>query len=989
MSLSLVAGVQIDAGFKPVFAGGSSGHFDAVQPDGKLLVNGLAARYNPDGTRDTGFSAPTTLGNIRQVLVAQDGKIVVWSTAPAGDTLSLLNTDGSLNAVLGTAISPMSLDAIAVQADGKVIVSGSVTINGSQHGTLVRLNRDGTRDTTFDAGAGPDAQVESLSIQADGKVVAAGYFTTFDNTAHGQLVRLNVDGTVDPTFTFAPTVASSVTTAAVLPGGKIIAAVRQTIMHGLYQAIRLNADGSQDAVLGAFDGGSGAIYALTPLADGSVLFGGGFSTFADTPVCNLGRLDSSGALDPSFAAGGIDADVKAVAVDGSGRIYVNLSANTMLRLSATGQPDPAFVVGAAQSGTVFAAAGQADGHIVAVGDFMSVDGMVRTGVCRFQADGAVDPSFSPGAPLSWNNDPGIGVPNSAAVAVQPDGSVIVGGTFTIGGAAPRAGLARFRSDGSIDTAFTATLNAGGAVSSLLTLSDGRVVIGGNFSSVNGQARGNIAAFLADGSLDPVFGATITTNGAVTKLAARSSGGLFIAGSFTTVGGSRRNQLAALANDGTLDGGFAPATLTSTDTITALTGTNDGGVVIAIPKARSSTGYDRAQLVRLDATGAVAASFTFPFDINATFTALTSDAQGGIIAGYSVLEGIGFGASKAYYYLHRFTATGAFDSDFDIGNGLSGNTNALFVAADGTLIVGGSFTTIDDLSVSPLVRFTPAQTAPTRLVNISSRAGTDVGASVLTAGFVIAGSQPKTVLIRAVGPTLSTQGITGPLPDPFLSIYRLGATTPFATNSQWTANQVAHSGVLDQGFNVAVTGQRLGAFALQNNVEAAVVVTLDPGLYTALVSGESGTAASGVSLVEVYDANRPTGDRRLVNISSRARVNAGEQVLIGGFVIAGSTPQKVLIRAVGPTLSTMGVDGALADPKFDLYSMASGKINENDNWGGTTELSAAFAATGAFALPTNSKDAALLTTLQPGAYSVIVSGVGGTSGVALVEVYLVP
>jgi hypothetical protein len=168
------------------------------------------------------------------------------------------------------------------------------------------------------------------------------------------------------------------------------------------------------------------------------------------------------------------------------------------------------------------------------------------------------------------------------------------------------------------------------------------------------------------------------------------------------------------------------------------------------------------------------------------------------------------------------------------------------------------------------------------------------------------------------------------------------------------------------------------------------VTLPPGGYTVQVAGNgTGAAAQGVAIVEVYEAD--ANPSSLMNLSCRARVGTGADILIAGFTISGAESKRILIRAVGPTLSNLGVTGTLADPKLDLIRQgapaATANIASNDNWDAT--LASTFAGVGAFALTPGSRDAALVVTLAPGSYTAQVSGVGNTTGVAIVEVYELP
>jgi hypothetical protein len=187
---------------------------------------------------------------------------------------------------------------------------------------------------------------------------------------------------------------------------------------------------------------------------------------------------------------------------------------------------------------------------------------------------------------------------------------------------------------------------------------------------------------------------------------------------------------------------------------------------------------------------------------------------------------------------------------------------------------------------------------------------------------------------------------------------------------------------------------VGAFALSGTPvrdSAIYNPALSPNSYSIQITGKNN--ATGIALAEIYDATPSAGfgatTPRLVNVSARTQVGTGDNILIAGFAVGGQTAVRVLIRAVGPTLGAFGVGGVLTDPKLEVYSGTS-KINENDNWGGTTELKSAFTSVAAFALAAdNSRDAALVATLNPGTYTVQISGVAATTGVALVEIYELP
>jgi hypothetical protein len=278
------------------------------------------------------------------------------------------------------------------------------------------------------------------------------------------------------------------------------------------------------------------------------------------------------------------------------------------------------------------------------------------------------------------------------------------------------------------------------------------------------------------------------------------------------------------------------------------------------------------------------------------------------------------------------------------------------------------------------------TTPSRLTNLSVRSTAASGSQTLIAGFVVSGSGSKSVLARGIGPALAPFGVTGILPDPVLSLFN-GAGAKLASDAGWGGSQA-----LINVFN------QVGAFALPSgSKDSAMDQTLPAGPYSAQVSSAGG--GSGIVLVEVYDADSGPTSSRFANLSARSQVGTGAQALIAGFYIAGNSYETVLVRGVGPGLSPFGVSGVLAAPQLTLYDSAGNPIASNSGWSssitlGSSSTQAAVAAAtantfsqvGAFSLPASSADSALVATLPPGSYSANVSGVGNTTGVALVEVY---
>ena len=250
---------------------------------------------------------------------------------------------------------------------------------------------------------------------------------------------------------------------------------------------------------------------------------------------------------------------------------------------------------------------------------------------------------------------------------------------------------------------------------------------------------------------------------------------------------------------------------------------------------------------------------------------------------------------------------------------------------------------------------------------------------MIAGFIVQGSAPKRVLIRAAGPSLTQFGVPNALANPRLELHDTNNT--IGMNDNWQTTQIGGVIASDQVAEIQNSG-----LAPRDPLESALIATLAPGTYTAIVQGvNSGT---GVGIVEAYDLNAASGSI-LANISTRGFVQTGDNVMIGGFFIV-TQPTRVIIRATGPSLTQFGVPDALANPQLELHD-ATSLIGRNDDWqttqiGGLITSDQVAAIQNSQLAPTNPAESAIIATLPPGSYTAIVRGVNNTTGNALVEVY---
>ena len=241
-----------------------------------------------------------------------------------------------------------------------------------------------------------------------------------------------------------------------------------------------------------------------------------------------------------------------------------------------------------------------------------------------------------------------------------------------------------------------------------------------------------------------------------------------------------------------------------------------------------------------------------------------------------------------------------------------------------------------------------------------------GDNVLIGGFIVSGTEPKRMVLRALGPSLSGFGLSDVLADPVLSVYNSSGTL-IASNDNWQSDP--------NHFIVEANG-----LAPANLLESATVQTLAPGAYTVIVTGKDATP--GIGLVEVYDISTPA-HATFVNMSTRGAVGTLDNVLISGFIVGDVESATVVVRALGPSLASFGVSGVLSDPILTIYDSTGSAIASNDNW--QDNVNAIDVQRNGLA-PSNPSESALVLHLPAGAYTAIVSGANGGTGVALAEVY---
>lgn len=632
------------------------------------------ARLNSDGTLDTSF-APTGSGldsDVAEFCLQGDGKLLVGGsfTSYNGTTrpyAARLNSDGSLDASFAPTGSGLNDEvyALSLQGDGKLLVGGAFTAyNGTPRSYVARLNSIGTLDTSFAlSGSGFNNTANAISLQSDGKVVVGGNFISYNGTARPRIARLNSDGTLDTTFAQTGSgLGNFVSALSLQSDGKVLVGGSFASYNGTSRPsiARLNSDGSLDTSFGPTGSGlDNAVNALSLQSDGKLLVGGLFTSYNGTSRPYVARLNSDGSLDTSFApiGLGLNSTVTSLSLQSDGKLlvggYFTSSSGRpyVARLNSDGAPDTAFATtGSGLNFQVYALSFRSDGKLLVGGAFTSYNGASRPSVARLNSDGTIDTGFAPtGSGLS-----GL----VYALSLQSDDRPLVGGSFTSYNGTSRPYVARLNSDGTLDAGFAPTGSGlSGFVYALSGQSDGKVVVGGNFTSYNGTPRPYVARLNSDGTLDTGFAQTGSgLDGQVETLSLQSDGKVLVGGGFTSYNGTSRPYVARLNSDGTLDPSFAPAGSGLNGGVEALSLQSDGRLM-AGGLFTSYNGTNLSFVARLKSDGTLDASFApMGAGFNSSVYALAPQSDGKVVVG----GGFTSYASSTVNYLVRLTYIGTAD-----------------------------------------------------------------------------------------------------------------------------------------------------------------------------------------------------------------------------------------------------------------------------------------------------------------------------------------
>jgi uncharacterized delta-60 repeat protein len=691
--------------------------------------------FGQSGTIDLSFNNVGTGldGQVNASVLQPDGKIIVVGAFTYYDPNSLtsrnrvarLNSDGSLDYTFNPGTGANSaVRSVCLQPDGKIIIAGNFTSfnNNSNYKYIARLNSNGSLDNTFNlTGTGFDNSIYTVSIQSTGKIIVGGFFNNYNGNANSDyFIRLNSNGTFDDSFNVSGTVSGSgaqyyVFNTKIQSDDKIIIVGIFNNYNGVARKsiARVNSDGSLDT---SFNPGTGLtlssntfLSAIAIEQNGSIIIGGAFNKYDDTNRPGIARLNSNGTLDlstfnatsmlfygsPYFQTICLENDGKiivGIGVGGGGTLRTEYGSGTLFRLDNNGDFDSSFIC---STSAVLSSLIQPDGKIIIAGSFDSCNGVSRSKIARINSASIGDVYNN--VDLTFNNS-GTGLDNAIFTsALQLDGKIIVGGSFTnynISNTVSRNYIARLKSDGLIDTTFDPGSGFNGNVQTVALQPNGKVLVGGYFTSFNGFSTNRIARLNTDGSLDTSFSITSGADAEIFSIILQPNGKIIVAGNFLTFNGdTTKKYICRLNTDGSIDTSFNTIGIGLDSNIRTVSLQSDGKIIIA-GYFSNYNGISRNKLARLNSDGSLDTSFDVGIGPDGLVRTSAIDSNGKILIGgdFSNVNGV------VRYRLARFNSNGTFDNSYNNNPGpvypFSSPGNAtiynILIQPDDRVLLGGNF-----------------------------------------------------------------------------------------------------------------------------------------------------------------------------------------------------------------------------------------------------------------------------------------------------------
>lgn len=650
-------------------------------------------------TIDNGLNGDGFDKTIRTLSLQSDDKLIV-----GGDYLNLngipssylnrLQPDGTIDESFstGTGINGKVYDS-HIQPDGKIIIAGSFTaFNDISAGRLIRLNQDGSQDTTLNTSIGAtNGIIYKACLQSDGKIIIVGSFTKYNNITVNRIARILPNGALDTSFSTGSGSASNITNVAVLPDGKVIIAGNFTSFNATpaNRVLRLLSDGRIDVSFNVGSGFNDDVNAMVLQSDGKIILGGKFTDYNGTRSNRIIRLNSDATIDNNFLTGsGLNVEaVQTLKADAFGNIMVGGSfkgfydgneVNRLFFLNSNGTLKENFDIGSGPgSASVLALANATDGSWYIGGSFSVFDGQNQGRLAKVNADGEHDTSYLAA---------GIGFDNivQKVLALQ-NKKTMVFGNFTSFNGSFSSRITRLLENGMSDDTFNSGKSgANNLIKTAALQVDGKIIIGGNFTKYNEVPTNRLIRILSDGAIDNTFYIGSGFKSQVYAIAVQDKK-VLVAGNFTTYNDVPAGRIVRLLEDGSRDTGFNVG-LGADAIIEALLIQADGKILVA-GRFNTFNGQPFSRLVRLNYDGSIDSDFNVGVGFDKLVYALALQSDQKIIVGGSFLSYNGASQRR----ILRLNTNGSLDVTFDSGAAFSnGDVLSLLVQPDDRILVGGTF-----------------------------------------------------------------------------------------------------------------------------------------------------------------------------------------------------------------------------------------------------------------------------------------------------------
>lgn len=692
------------------------------QSDGKIIVGGdnfselpykRMMRCNLDGSFDETFNVGNGPdGTITTIDIQADGKILVGGLLNSfnGQSrygIARLNTDGSLDSTFNPNLNGYVLE-LKILNDGKILIGGSFTsVNGVGRNYLAKLNNDGSLDATFDIGTGFNNNISCIKEQADQKLIIGGAFTNFNGSTQNRIIRLNADGSKDNTFIIGNGFNSSVLEID-LQNDKIIAVGNFTTYNSINsnKIARLNNNGNFDNSFTIGTGFNNSCLTVKVLNDNKIVVGGNFTNFNNVERNLIAKLNEDGTLDSSFNLGSIAVElsiqipfyVNTIILLNSNEFFVGgntphfnyVYRNGMMICQNNGNIT-SFNDGTGINGNVSYMLNSNDGKYFVFGRFNKFNGLTNKNLVKINNNGTIDSSFNTG----------LGTSNTVLTAdIQNDNKIIIGGYFTKFNSLTKNYITRINPDGSIDNSFNIGNGFNNYVTKLKILSDGKILVLGQFTSYNGTNVNKLIKLNTDGTIDTSFNIG-PINGSIITFEIDLNNKILIGGYFSNLNGTPVNSLVRLNQDGSIDTSLQ--ILYQTNNLIKQINVQNDGKIILTGDFTTFNNITANSIIRINDDGTTDTSFNtgngffYPTGASISFTKILPDNKILICGNFD-----SYNSTPIINFL-RLNNDGSLDTTFNSGFELANNRIATFLLDGVKLLIGGGFVKYNNIGKNRIAR----------------------------------------------------------------------------------------------------------------------------------------------------------------------------------------------------------------------------------------------------------------------------------------------